>query len=181
MLLIFTSMDWNHLAKHVPCTPKIIMCFDLTWLNRIHWRLMTHICVNDLDLNSLAPGRCGSTLVGVIYEHMSRIKSPWTLFVFTIALMWMPQNTFDSKSTLVQVMAWCHQLMSHYLNQCWPGSVSPFGGCWAGVRCPQWVDRYWKWLGVCFAGGFVYVILLTGPWAPYQYKDGPFRYGDFHY
>ena len=26
----------------------------------------------------------------------------------------------DDKSTLVQVMAWCHTATSHYLNQCWP-------------------------------------------------------------
>ena len=26
----------------------------------------------------------------------------------------------DDKSTVVQVMAWCHQAPSHYLNQCWP-------------------------------------------------------------
>ena len=29
----------------------------------------------------------------------------------------------DGKSTLVQVMAWCHQATSHYLSQCWPTSV----------------------------------------------------------
>ena len=33
----------------------------------------------------------------------------------------------DDKSTLVQVMAWCHQATSHYLSQCWPRSVSPYG------------------------------------------------------
>ena len=35
--------------------------------------------------------------------------------------------TFDDKSTLVQVMAWCRQAPSHYLNQCWPISMSPYG------------------------------------------------------
>ena len=33
---------------------------------------------------------------------------------------WMPQDTFDDKSTLVLVMAWCRQATSHYLSQCWP-------------------------------------------------------------
>ena len=33
----------------------------------------------------------------------------------------------DDKSTLVQVMAWCHQATSHYLSQCWPRSLSPYG------------------------------------------------------
>ena len=40
----------------------------------------------------------------------------------------------DDKSTLVQVMAWCRQATSHYLSQCWPRSLSPYG-----VTRPQWV------------------------------------------
>ena len=47
----------------------------------------------------------------------------------------MPQNTFDDESTLVQVMAWCRQATSHYLNQCWPRSILPYG-----VTRPQWVN-----------------------------------------
>ena len=41
----------------------------------------------------------------------------------------------DDKSTLVQVMAWCHQATSHYLSQCWPRSQSSYG-----VTRPQWVN-----------------------------------------
>ena len=37
----------------------------------------------------------------------------------------MLQNSIDDKSTLVQVMAWCRQAPSHYLNQCWPRSPKP--------------------------------------------------------
>ena len=33
--------------------------------------------------------------------------------------------TIIVKSTLVQVMAWCRQASSHYLNQCWSRSLSP--------------------------------------------------------
>ena len=40
----------------------------------------------------------------------------------------------DDKSTLVQVMAWCRQVTSHYLSQCSPRSLSP-----NGVTRPQWV------------------------------------------
>ena len=40
----------------------------------------------------------------------------------------------DDQSTLVQVMAWCRQATSHYLSQCWPRSLSPYG-----VIRPQWV------------------------------------------
>ena len=50
-------------------------------------------------------------------------------------LRWMPQDLTDDKSTLVQVMAWCRQATSHYLNQCWPRSPTPYG-----VTRPQWVN-----------------------------------------
>ena len=46
-----------------------------------------------------------------------------------------PENLFDEKSTLVQVMAWCRQTGSHYLSQCWPGSMPP-----CDVNRPQWVN-----------------------------------------
>ena len=32
-------------------------------------------------------------------------------------------------------MAWCHQATSHYLNQYWPSSMSPYG-----ITRPQWVN-----------------------------------------
>ena len=52
----------------------------------------------------------------------------------------MPQDLTDDKSTLVQVMAWCHQATSHYLNQCWPRSPRPYG-----VTRPQWVNSQLIW------------------------------------
>ena len=33
----------------------------------------------------------------------------------------------DGKLTLVQVIAWCNRATSHYLSQCWPRSISPYG------------------------------------------------------
>ena len=52
-----------------------------------------------------------------------------------IASRWMLQNISDDKTTLVQVMAWCRQATSYYLNQFWPRSMSPYG-----VIRPQWVN-----------------------------------------
>ena len=40
------------------------------------------------------------------------------------ALSQIPPDFIDDESTLVQVMAWCHQAASHYLIQCWPRSVT---------------------------------------------------------
>ena len=57
----------------------------------------------------------------------------------------MPQDLTDDKSTLVQVMAWCHQAASHYLRQCWPRSLSPYGVIRPqgvkGKLCPHNIDK----------------------------------------
>ena len=48
----------------------------------------------------------------------------------------MPLDFTDDKSTMVQVMAWCRQATSHYLSQCWPRLMLPYG-----VIRPQWVNN----------------------------------------
>ena len=52
-----------------------------------------------------------------------------------IALIWISPDFTDDQSTLVQVMAWCRQATSHYLSQCWPRSLSPYG-----ITRPKWVN-----------------------------------------
>ena len=56
-----------------------------------------------------------------------------------IAIRWMSVDLTDDKLTLVQVMAWCHQAKSHYLSQCWPSSMLPYG-----ITRPQWVNTFIK-------------------------------------
>ena len=93
-------------------------------LNSIHiWQASTQLSclnvfklVNLRDLNLLAPGRLD-----------------WSISC-EIALRWMSLDLTDDKLTLVQVMAWCRQATSHYLSQCWPRSMWPYG-----VTRPQWV------------------------------------------
>ena len=85
-------------------------------------------------LNSLAPGRSGCDSKNGIFNLVLLIG------IFRLsrdnALRWMPQDLTDDKSTLVQVMAWCRQATSHYLNQCWPRSLLPYG-----ITRPQWVKE----------------------------------------
>ena len=52
-----------------------------------------------------------------------------------IALIWVSLDFTDDQSTLVQVMAWYRQATSHYLSQCWPRSLLPYG-----VTRPQGVN-----------------------------------------
>ena len=86
-----------------------------------------------ISVNSLAPGRLGCHFKTAIFHLVLLIG------IFTLsngnALRWMPWDLTDDKSTLVQVMAWCRQATSHYLNQCWPSSMSPYG-----ITRPQWVN-----------------------------------------
>ena len=84
-------------------------------------------------INSLAPGKPGCHLKNAIFNLVLSIG------IFTSSndnpLRWMPWDFIDDKSTLVQVMAWCRQATSHYLSQCWPSSMSPYG-----VTRPQFND-----------------------------------------
>ena len=71
------------------------------------------------------------------------------------AVGWISLDLSDDKSILAQVMAWCRQATSHYLSQCWPRPMSPFG-----ATRPQWVKSTSDH-GFSGTGGFV-------PPQPYQ-------------
>ena len=84
-------------------------------------------------INSLAPGGFENIFQNVFFKLISWIDTLSNSC--ETALRSMPQNPSDDKSTLVQVMAWCRQAASHYLSQCCPRSLSPYG-----VTRPQWVN-----------------------------------------
>ena len=85
-----------------------------------------------------------------------------------ITLRRMSLDLTEYKSTLVQVMAWCRQAPSHYLSQCWPSFLSPYGelSCsrlsnWFSLLClrpwmkhlpPVWqltLSLCFKWQLIC--------------------------------
>ena len=82
--------------------------------------------------NSLAPGIFQLNLRKIIFK-LSLVTDGYDISS-EIALRLTSQDLSGDKSTLVQVMAWCRQATSHYLNQCWPTSLPPYG-----VIRPQWV------------------------------------------
>ena len=100
------------------------------------WFIFSLLCCNlpcwlTLDFDIMRPKNIMETnFESVISEHMLRIN-----FMSTsceIALWQMQRNNL---STLIQVMAWCHQTTSHCLSQRWPRSISPYG-----ITRPQWVN-----------------------------------------
>ena len=97
----------------------------ILWLR--HWLGIEMVIRHGHELlfNSLAPGRSEwdfknvifilALLIGIFKSSSDNI------------LRWMPQDLTDDKSALVQVIAWCHQATSYYLNQSWPRSPTPYG------------------------------------------------------
>ena len=103
---------------------EMMLVLKNRFLMKNHWE-----CI----LNSLAAGRFQRNYRKVIFQLILVIDG--LSISCKIVLKWMPMDLTDGKSTLVQVMAWCRQATSHYLSQCWPRSLSPYG-----VIRPQWVQ-----------------------------------------
>ena len=93
---------WYHVVSLCHCTSKMPTFTKMQFI----WS----------QINSLTPGRSQCDFENVIFNLALLIgifKSS-----YDNVLRWMPQNLTDDRSTLVQVMAWCHQATSHCLNQC---------------------------------------------------------------
>ena len=87
-----------------------------------------------VSVNSLPPGIYGNDFKRIFFRLVIQNNSLGSHREIT--LRWMTQNLANEKSTLVQVMAWCHQATFHYLSQCWPRSMLP-----CGITRPQWVNE----------------------------------------
>ena len=85
-----------------------------------------------IDINSLAPAKFKWNFGYAVFKQIL-VTDGWGISC-EIALIWMSLDFTDDESTLVQVMVWCRQAPSHYLRQCWPRSLSPYG-----VTRPEWV------------------------------------------
>ena len=101
----------------------------------IHWWPSSpmYTCVNELTHWPL--GNLNEIFRHVIFKQILVIDG--SVISCEIALIWMSLDFTDDQSTLVQVMAWCHQAPSHCLSQCWPTSLSPYG-----ITRPQWVNDF---------------------------------------
>ena len=106
-----------------------LIFFDVPWAQRVCRDFLLHSHVTHSlvkkNLNSLAPGRYGNDFKVVIFKLI--LRTDILSLSYGIALRRMPQKPFVDKLTLVQVMACCHQATSHYLSQCWPRSMLPYG------------------------------------------------------
>ena len=130
-------------------------CLIKTTHNRYWYQELAH-------QNSLAPGKFEWNFRHVIFKQILVIDR-WGISC-EIALIWMSLDFTDDQSTLVQVMAWCHQATSHCLSQGWLSSLSP-----CGVTRPQWVKARYR---VSF--------LSSKSWHHFNIKISPYQYWKSH-
>ena len=106
-----------------------MMQFDIV---RSHTLFDVAVFTSVSQITSLAPGGFGCDYKNGIFNLVLLIG----IFRHSHdnALRRMLWDLTDDKSTLLQVMAWCRQATSHYLNQCWLSSLSLYG-----LARPQWV------------------------------------------
>ena len=105
-------------ASLAPCNARSsvawILTLKLAGYCPLGWLTNVNILISRCHVNSLAPGRFGMLQIKVMCTFCE------------IAFRWMPQNTFDEKSTLVEEMAWYSLATSHYLSQCWLRFMSEY-------------------------------------------------------
>ena len=108
--------------------------FPVSQLNKMkEWSMCFHpVSINSLTNNdSEKSDKYSSLLVNLLapgwrinFKSINLGQRLWIRFM--IIHSWMPQNTTDDKSTLVQVIAWYQLATSNYLSQHWPRSQSPW-------------------------------------------------------
>ena len=152
----FNENVWNSINNSLKFVPKGPINNIPALVQRMAWRrpgdkplsepmmvsLPTHMCVTRPQwVTSLAPGRYGSDFLNCV-NFMSTPRE--------ITLLWMQQNTFDEKSTLGLVMAWCRQATSHYLNQFFFFLTYPLAFIWW-----QFNERYLSHRSLILAWNYI--------------------------
>ena len=95
-------------------------------------------CIMTTDPSRWVLTHCPWVNVCIDYECVIFTYVIVTTFLsinIAITLRWMVQDPFHNKSTLVQIIAWCHQATSRELSQYWPRSLSLYG-----ITRTQWVN-----------------------------------------
>ena len=119
-------------CKNVFMSPKI----NLAWQIQALVNFKTHNiqgCIIKWDwipFNSLSAGGCMKNRRKFIFHD----NFCYNLVHFLLNCTGMDANNL--MSSLAQVMPRCCQAARHYLSQCWPWSMSPYG-----VTRPQWLKQ----------------------------------------
>ena len=137
----FVGTPSHYLNQWWPCLSIQICVIGLQWVNEkrpsnynhwVNWDIIpTSYCYTNTGLNyhynktfsTMRPEQHGHHFADVTFKCIIFYENSW-IFI-GIPLTCVCEVLIDDESTLVQVMAWCRQATSHYLNQCWPRSMTP--------------------------------------------------------
>ena len=62
-----------------------------------------------------------------IFNNLQRSNFQTNSGDWWLVLIWISLGLTGDESTLVQVITWCNRTPNHYLGQCWPRSLLPYG------------------------------------------------------
>ena len=126
-ILLITShyTEWGQEKDNTP-TP---IFQNATWPKHLIQIYKVHYSM----INSLIPGRCICNFKCVMFKHI-------VMFSVKLPLGDCHRTSLVKSQHWIQVMAWCHQTTSHYLNQCWT--------LYGFIR-PQWVNRMAQEFTLC--------------------------------
>ena len=137
--------------------------FSLTlWYLETYSKLKfgSRICM----FNSLPPERFVSNLNLAVFKPMQSTDG-W-------GILWnCPQvivtGFTNDKSALVKLIACCHYATSHYLSQCWPSSLSPYG-----ITRPQWINEcWWVWGDLVSDQRVIKIMTAIKTWKKTKHDD----------
>ena len=92
--------------------------------------------IKSVLINTLAPG----IFEGNLRQEISKLNFgiDGKGISCEVVLRWMSLDLTNNNSTLVQILARSNLVTSHYLSQCWLGSMLPYG-----VTRPQWLKAWY--------------------------------------
>ena len=126
-LLFF--FNWN---CHVVCPP-----FHILVRNRIDHNPLNR--AGYVSLNSSTAGQNDRHFADVSFNW---IFCEWKICILLrILLKFIPKDSFDVKSVLIQIMTWRQTGDGHYLKQCWPSSMTNIHAAQGEMSWFQWLMR----------------------------------------
>ena len=146
--LIWNSMYWIGMGFHLfnSLAPgkfewNFQTDFSDCWLRHLLWN---HPDINTTGLHQRSRLRRPISKIRMILLMDAKTRMTSLIIMFAVRPICVQDSIFkmssespvhcwsvnigsgNDQSTLLQVMAWCHQATSHYLNQCCPRSLSPY-------------------------------------------------------
>ena len=121
----------------------------MAWL--VYWRIYASLGLN-VELNHCDLKKCWTFWIHDFYCILWLKSSKYSVKFHSVVIhIWL---------SLVQVMAWCRQATSHYLNLWWQRPRKPYF-----VIRPQWVNLLWQYftLKLIILLDF-YIFQVASPW-----------------